>query len=571
MRNPPAKLLFVAVSLMACTRPCKQGTLLVAFRVPDAQPGDLIDVSVGGELVASDIAGAPSGTLELDFAHGYNEGTRVTVSIASHGAHDPRARSMGAATTTLAPGCTTLSIDGAACAIANDPTELYVDVAAAPGGVGSQPCPFHAITDGVAAAGASQAVAKTVHVAAGIYSAETFPIVVRGGITIAGAGAGATVVQGAGGMSSPSTFEIGDGSLNALSGLTLLPPSSATSPPSAIGVHCTGGNLAPWTAASDPLQAPPPNTLLGHLTIGPNYQTAVFIDSVHSNNQLGGCNLSLSDSVITSDLSGVAAIGGGDAHLPTAMTLGDAAHPGNNQLIQISNPTYPMCDFSCDESAALILDDSAYVVRVFGNTFDQDYDGIFFQGGNELTPQKTFIDIEDNTFTNLTHSALWVDSDLANAAVDVFSGNVVQGLAAPASYQEYAVGLHLGFGAIGKARLNSIVDCDVGIEIVSRSMPGKRGAMDFGTVDDWGDNTIACNAALDYELASAGQPLGDLSLSLLEHEALSLAGNVWNHAPPSSGTANGSDILIDRNAPAMPTIDVRDATVYADCPRRRAR
>src|SRR5262249_21651208 len=60
---------------------------------------------------------------------------------------------------------------------------------------------FRTITSALAAANASKAPTRTIHVAAGMYGAVTggtFPLEVRGGISIEGAGIGATILQGTG-------------------------------------------------------------------------------------------------------------------------------------------------------------------------------------------------------------------------------------------------------------------------------------------------------------------------------------------------------------------------------------
>src|SRR5579859_6993990 len=86
---------------------------------------------------------------------------------------------------------------GACCPFA-EPGTLYVDGAANIGvDTGSAVCPFITISD--AARLAASTPGTTIHVAAGTYSESTgeqFPIDLRGGTSLIGAGAGVTIVDG---------------------------------------------------------------------------------------------------------------------------------------------------------------------------------------------------------------------------------------------------------------------------------------------------------------------------------------------------------------------------------------
>jgi alpha-tubulin suppressor-like RCC1 family protein len=110
-------VVLAAVLLSACgTRQCKSGTVLLTLSVnASSESVDTFDVSLsvdGGTAQPATISrkpGTTSGTIEIDFAHGYKAGSKLTIAVTglSHGA--PVA--FGDATQTLAPNCQALSIE----------------------------------------------------------------------------------------------------------------------------------------------------------------------------------------------------------------------------------------------------------------------------------------------------------------------------------------------------------------------------------------------------------------------------------------------------------------------------
>src|SRR5262249_51237019 len=84
-------------------------------------------------------------------------------------------------------------------------SDFYVDANASATPTGSQGCPYKTISDALAVAGSSQSATRTIHLAAGTYSTnEIFPIVVRNGISLVGAGAASTTIQGEGALNHAS-------------------------------------------------------------------------------------------------------------------------------------------------------------------------------------------------------------------------------------------------------------------------------------------------------------------------------------------------------------------------------
>jgi hypothetical protein len=552
-------------------RPCRTGTVLLTF---DAAGSDMITrmeavIAIDGKQSSSfttAITGA-RGTLEIDFPSGYVTGSRFSVRAAVFAGDHPRAKAMGFAAAMLTPGCSALTVSLAKCGFSVSSTDVYVDPAALAGGDGSAACPLGTISAGVELARTLLAPAKLVHIAEGRYSApqETFPIVLIGGVTVVGAGVGKTVVEGFGlsGLddSAPreallsagnrlATFEIGDSSANGISSLTLQPPSNVTSPEMAIGsaaVQCAGGNLRPLSVMSDPLQAPPPNTILADLQIGPNYEAGILVDNGQIQDR-GGCNLEVRNTTVTGNYLGLVVHGGAALGLPTAITLGNATKPGNNFFANLQNPLDcrgSMSTMTCNNrGGGLLVDDSAYLIRVFGNALDTDDSGVWLGYQNGLHPTKTSIDIENNTFTGVKNDAF-----VANivTAVDVFSGNTIVGANR---------GIHLaGKTVIKKARHNSITNC-YGPGILIADLPAThRDKMDFGTADDWGYNLIACN---ENDLYVDERPDG------MPDGLLSFVGNFWDRVPPSSFSLVGGpppnvayDVdIINVSTSPLPAIDV---------------
>jgi hypothetical protein len=95
------------------------------------------------------------------------------------------------------------------------------------------------------------------------------------------------------------------------------------------------------------------------------------------------------------------------------------------------------------------------------------------------------------------------------------------------------------------ARGNTFIDDDVAIEM--RGQFPVTGVVDFGRADDHGKNAIRCNATADGSNV-AGHDLV-LRTSIASSARVTFAGNVWDHAPPSHGAANGADLDAPANAP----------------------
>jgi len=202
-------------------------------------------------------------------------------------------------------------------------TTFYVDGASGSdtNNGGGPTCAFKTITAALTASATHYNA--TINVAAGTYAAgETFPLVVDHGRSLVGAGASTTKIQGAttatynttntGSLLDTGTHFVtmvagdvmgGTNSLGAttISGLTVLPPSTVTTPTANyLGIVCIAGN-APNTGATPPL--PAANLVLKALTVGPNFDTAVAIGS--SPTTQTGCNVAITTSTFTGSNVGV--------------------------------------------------------------------------------------------------------------------------------------------------------------------------------------------------------------------------------------------------------------------------
>jgi hypothetical protein len=201
---------------------------------------------------------------------------------------------------------------------------------------------------------------------------------------------------------------------------------------------------------------------------------------------------------------------------------------------------------------ALLVDDSAVVIRVFGNAFNMDDYGIWLGTAASLHPSKTFVDIENNTFADLHLAAL--EADLATV-VDIFSGNTI--------YKAWP-GLKLGDDSVlREARHNSITVCTPGIWITG----AHPNIIDLGNANAWGNNVIACNW---NDVYIDERPLANAT------GLLSFVGNTWDRNPPSSFSLVGGPVpvlnwgaidIVNVSTPILPAIDTAHAMVNSGtCP-----
>jgi hypothetical protein len=446
-----------------------------------------------------------------------------------------------------------------ACAAIAAAGELYVDAAAAPGGTGAAACPVRTISDALAI---PERGPRTIHVASGRYDrdhGERFPLIVRGGVSIVGAGAEATRVVGTGMLDHraeggvfdaqlTATFVVGDARAPVSIANMAIEAETPTPELGRRGIVCDRGNLA---AFDGPI--PAANTHLVGLSIGPGFDNAVIVGS-SSDPALTGCNLALTRSVVHGSIGGVWVLGCavGRGTVAVRAELGDGTVAGGNAFRSLGTPQIP--------GIGVNVWDCAREVVIDHDTFEG------MDGGAAIVqhapPVGHFV-VEHDQFVKLFRFGLTVSRA---AIIDRLDDNsFAWNHAAARSASERAVGLVLdgetepapAYPRILHARRNTFVDNDVAVELRGRAIAvsGTTPIVDFGRPDDPGGNTFACNAT-EHGASAPGFDLG-ITAPSDGTGTLLLAGNVWDHAPPhvARGAAgNGADVALPLgHSPAVVT------------------
>jgi hypothetical protein len=468
------------------------------------------------------------------------------------------------------PGGHPVALPANCAPLAEDAAEVFVDAAAATAGTGTARCPLRTLTAALALP--SRAAHRTIVVAAGTYdrnAGEQFPLVVRGEVTIAGAGADATRIVGAGRIDHgaaggvfdlpfSATLVIGD-VRDHVAIRDVAVASEAASPELGIfGVVCDRGTMTAFDGAP-----PPANTELSRLIIGPGYEAALVVGT-SSHPAPTGCNLTLTGSTLKSSYFGawVLGCGTGDVPIPVAAAIGDGSEPGRNYFRSLRAPG--------STGSGLRVWDCTRSLTVRSNTFEDSDTGINVIRHLDAPAAHDLV-VEGNKLHALTrYGAIFSRA----AIVDRFDDNwIFEVSGRPSSAAERAVGLVLdgggehppGFPQIRRARHNRIVTSDVGIELrgTSARVGDRRSLLDFGRPDDPGHNLLHCNgtergAAIpgyDVHVAVASDGSGSLLL----------AGNTWDHVPPRivRGPAdNGTEVVLP--AGAAPALDTSGAIQSPD-------
>jgi hypothetical protein len=445
--------------------------------------------------------------------------------------------------------------------------ELFVgsDAAAT---TSSQPyCPFATITAALRAAAAVSSPV-TIHVGPGRYDrghGEQFPLVLRGDLTLIGAGRDVTTVEGYGsfdhtsdggafiGNAQAATMVLGDAAKTVrVSGMTiesgrpLLTDGAYT-----FGLFCDRGSA---TAAA--LPQPQRNTIVDDVTIGPGYHSALVVTSSAGS----GCNLSLARSSISDSGRGAWLVGcapGGTGRQGVAATIGDGTPGGGNSFHQI----YGQRATTRDPGLAIAIDGCTTELIADGNQISDSGVGIF---DDEQEP--THLVIRNNELANLAASGVLA---AGQASIDELRGNRFERIrAGDPWWQPYGgigAALVLRDGAqVRKARGNLFLGNNTGVRIEGAAVSASR-VLDFGTSDDQGNNIFRCNARLD----------GDTGFGVWVDVAngstspLAFAGNQWDHRVPKTGNSpnspNGTDVVNSSPSPAplVQTDASRQATVAA--------
>jgi hypothetical protein len=446
----------------------------------------------------------------------------------------------------------------------SDAADFYVDPNDENAGAGTGQCSFRTLTQALQAVEASFAERKTIHLAQGIYNAaggEQFPIVVRGAISIVGAGADRTRIEGlgpvdhsqAGGSFEESfhtTLLVG----NAEAGMDIeisdlsLATDSPTPPKQSMGIACDRGTTP---IAGDPL--PPANTRLARLKIDSNHYFAI-VAGASAHPVATSCNLEVTGSELKTELKSLWAVGCGGGMLSGSTT-------GVPVAVRVGNGTVEGGNTFHSSPYGLEVWDCLHTLRVLRNRFEGGRKGLVAVRHSELA--NSFVEISDNSFFGMTEAGIGVYGAFK---VDVLAGNSFTLISGDTDETPEASGLYLHSwwdGVKGpevvRARGNEFKGNDAGILV-----RGELGRIDFGTPDAPGNNVFRCNS-------NGGALSGDVVVDTSQVSAnpLMLAGNEWDHAPPTvadvSAAANGTDIQIRSSTP--PNIQTDGAALSdASCP-----
>ncbi|HEY1955184.1 MAG TPA: DUF1565 domain-containing protein [Polyangiaceae bacterium] len=471
------------------------------------------------------------------------------------GGTDAGAQDVAAPDTSVKDSSGDVALDGPDPCASAPTTTFYVNGSSGnDANKGSGPaCAFKTISAALAAS--ASAANATIDVAAGTYGAgETFPLVVDHGRSLVGAGASSTTIQGASSAYNTTntasfldtgthfvTILAGDvmggaDSLGAttLSGLTIVPPSSVTTPTTNyLGVVCIAGN-APDTGT----QPPPPaaSLVLAGLTVGPNFDSAIVIGS--SPTQQVACNATITKSTFLAANVGVGTGACGTANpsqsWPSARVGDGQAADANTftgtQIGVFGQGCGSMQSISANKLTSgyrgvVLVSNAAQYFEILGNTFDgatAPNMGI----GIHTNGSATIAKLDDNGFANIS------ESNAADTAAGTTTG--------------YA--MILGGGNVLEARRNAIHDNDNGVYLGGSLANG----FDFSSGGQAADaNKFFCNS----KVTGNGY---DLVLAFTTNAAASFGGNDWDHAGPSTSvslttSADGTDIVTGTSAGATTT------------------
>jgi hypothetical protein len=440
--------------------------------------------------------------------------------------------------------------------------ELWVDVASTRPENGTAPCPFRTITAALARANASSATNKIVYVAAGIYAAETFPLVVRG-LELRGAGASKTIVRGTGAHDQTPfggdyaealevTFLVGHATEPTIvADLSVQPPPAVSAPLDPyVGVLCDRGN-SPLVPTSPAVSG---NTFLRGVAVGPNYETGIMVTNSRVPED-SSCNVVVTSSTITGNAFGSWVHGCGRRLFAggpyVSAQFGDGTLAGANRFVQQRRDFLPG---DPNGGRGILAWDCTHTLRILGNRFEGNDRGVQIE---QSSTGNTFIN--GNVFRDQRYVGLYLVKwpDVRELLDNTFEGTVREGANAPAkitSVTDLGIALwirldsneaHTPGASIKRARGNRFSGNEVGI-LIDTGFASKIAASDFGRTSDPGNNEIACNSSQhpsyphggDFLMAAAVPADGGVHL---------FQGNKWDHAPPTlmaegGAVADGIDI-----------------------------
>jgi hypothetical protein len=439
----------------------------------------------------------------------------------------------------------------------SDAADFYADIQAGAGGTGSANCPFRTISEALTLAGQSKAVAKTIHIAPGIYNVESFPLVIRNGITLEGAGADKVTIAGLGNYTVyvPTTqaFRVtavlGDATHdNSIRGVTIMANTDAKV--AHYGVICDDGNLT-TPKGSDPPKIPP-NSFLRDVTFLDDYDMAIGVSA--NPTTLSGGNLRVDHVHFQGSWGAVWA----------ETCLADSQPSYGNIEVSASR-------FSGQTNAAITVR-GCVSVDLTNSVFEDGEVGLRAWSENSIQSDHSRLRVDSNTFQRLRTYGASFDGMLVELSNNSFLGNTTDDFFV-------AMALRIATSTTGRkfyARGNRFVGNDIAIMLEGTPPTDANNIFDFGTASDPGRNEFRCNsAAISKLITQAGFDVGINALAT-PGWVFQLAGNQWDHAPPSLQSIPGSiyntlpwdgvDVLLG-NGNAATAVDTSGATRWVGaCP-----
>ena len=443
---------------------------------------------------------------------------------------------------------------------APDAADFYVDIASPVTGTGSALCPVRTISEGLTLANASAASTKTVHIAAGDYTVEDFPLLIRGGITLQGAGADRVTITGMGeyhsDLPTPSTARatalIGEpGRDNAIRGLTIRAGEATRI--GNVGVIVNDGNLV--VRDGGPVDAAP-NTFVADTVIGPGFNVGLQLSARLASRSSG--NVRIENTLFMGGWASIYADGCG------------AAAPWVFGNIEIRRSTFSGQSRHVDGFGGGMEVHGCVSLDIRETTFRDSAWGLLHRDDVQDPSLRSRTRYLSNTFTRLLSFGLYVD----RSQVDELSGNTFSSIVTDSAARANA--LVIQDGSIARARNNSFLGNDAAVLIYPSWELNATHVYDFGTAGDPGNNDFRCNSArlssvvayTGFDVAIDGPASG---------WNFPLYGNRWDHAPPhflaspdavggAPSSVDGTDVFIGwGNAPGV--VDVGGATVSSSvCP-----
>ena len=401
---------------------------------------------------------------------------------------------------------------------AGDASDFYVRMLPPDGGT-----MYPTIREALSAANASSAQNCTIHLGAGTYSeGEVFPLVLRNGLSLVGAGPSTNLLgTGPAGVLPPpvprgsaaandvaATILVGDAAkASTVAHLSIQSP--LANAPGSDGIVCDRGT----TAGPGPT---PANTLIDDVTLD---GFPIGLNVMSSPSPRSGCAARLTRSTVKNGSFGVVAAGWSSGYVQlVSVQLGDGTADGGNVFQNLQeNPG------ALGTGAGLVSLDAVTGVQVVHNTFVGSDQAIWVAQTTASSPSSG-MNIENNDIGSMTMSGfrIWGPTVISKLMGNTFHDVTTVPVNAP--YVGPALALQSNgtpaLPTVVTARGNSFFGNDVGVFVRSSdSIPSAT--VDFGTSTDPGGNAFRCNASPVPRNNGSG---GDVIIALPNAAAL--------HDPP---------------------------------------